>query len=153
MVCRHNICRSPVAEGLLLDAAKRYGLGRRLKVASAGTHVDVPGQRTDVRAIKVARTMGLKLKKGRSRQVTAADFEKFDYILPMDQDNYQDLLEKCPPDLQYKLALILSFADGAELTDIPDPYYGSLQGFEQVFNLLHSGVEGFILDVALNRED
>lgn len=150
MVCRHNICRSPLAEGILVHALKTHGMQRMVKVDSAGTHVGMAGQRTDERARKVARMFGVKLKRGRSRRVVAKDFEKFDYILAMDQDNYRDLLQVCPDELVYKLALIRSFCPETEQPEIPDPFYGSVKGFENTYQLLDSAVTGLIDELRRN---
>lgn len=150
MVCRHNICRSPLAEGLLVHGLKARGMQRMVKVDSAGTHVGITGQRTDERARKVAGMFGVKLKRGRSRQVVARDFEKFDYILAMDQDNYQDLLQICPDEFTYKVALVRSFCPETQQPEIPDPFYGSLKGFENTYELLDSAVAGLIDELREN---
>lgn len=150
MVCRHNICRSPLAEGLLVHGLKAHGMRRRVKVDSAGTHVSIAGQRTDERARKVAVMFGIKLKRGRSRQVVARDFEKFDHILAMDQDNYEYLLKMCPDEFVYKLSLIRSFCPETQQPDVPDPFYGSIRGFENTYELLDSAVAGLIDELRRN---
>ncbi len=119
-------------------------MARLVRVDSAGTHVVSPGHRVDERARKVALAMGVELKKRRSRQVKSADFQRFDFIFAMDQDNFRDLLAICPEEQANKLALISSFIDKPELTDIPDPYYGSFRGFERVYDLLEEGVSGLV---------
>ncbi|MEZ5529355.1 MAG: low molecular weight protein-tyrosine-phosphatase [Porticoccaceae bacterium] len=144
MVCRHNICRSPMAEGLMKHALRDVGLRWKVKVASAGTHVDLSGQRTDERARKVAAEHGVRLGKGRSRPIKPADFEKFDYIFAMDQENLANLLGICPEDKRYKVRLLMEFAGHGELSDVPDPYYGNFRGFENVFHLLEGAIEGVI---------
>jgi len=144
MVCRQNICRSPLAEGLLKHRLQEVGLERLVKVGSAGTHGDMQGSRADERACKVALNYGIDIGRNKSRKIKPKDFFKFDHILLMDQSNYQDLLQQCPPDCVEKLALVLSFAREDLGIDVPDPYYGNFSGFEKVFDLLGGAVDGFV---------
>jgi len=144
MVCRHNICRSPMAEGLMRHALKHSGLGWKVKVASAGTHVGVPGQRTDERARTVASEHGVKLGRGRSRAIKPRDFQRFDYIFAMDQENLADLLEICPEAYCEKVQLLVDFSGPGGLVGIPDPYYGNLNGFEKVFHLVQEAIDGVL---------
>ena len=144
MVCRHNICRSPIAEGLLRHYLKREGLDRLIKVDSAGTHGDMSGSRIDERARKVAPNFGIELGKRKSRKVKPKDYVKFDHILAMDQDNYQTLQQQIPPEFSEKLALVLAFSPKLGALDVPDPYYGSQKGFEQVFVLLDSVMKDLV---------
>ena len=125
MVCRQNICRSPMAEGLLKQHLKQSGMERLVKVDSAGTHGDMQGSRADDRACKVALNFGVNIGRNKSRKIKPRDFLKFDYILVMDQSNYQDLLQQCPLECVEKLALVMSFSYKDLGTDIPDPYYGN----------------------------
>lgn len=144
MVCRHNICRSPIAEGLLRHYLKIEGLDRLIKVDSAGTHGDMLGSRIDERAHKVALNFGLDLGRRKSRKIKPKDYVKFDHILAMDQDNYQALLQQIPPDCIEKLALVLAFSPESGALDVPDPYYGSQKGFEQVFVLLDGVMKNLV---------
>jgi protein-tyrosine phosphatase len=144
MVCRHNICRSPMAEGLLKYYLKEKGLDKVIKVDSAGTHGDMVGVRVDERAGKVALKFGIDLKRKKSRQIKPKDYLKFDYILAMDQANYQMLLENSPVESIEKIALVMSYAPDQDSLDVPDPYYGSIVGFEEVFSLLDSAVGGLV---------
>lgn len=144
MVCRHNICRSPMAEGILRLHLQREGICQDVMVDSAGTHVGNFGNRVDERAKKVAKRNGVNLKKSRPRKIQRKDFFKFDHILVMDQSNYQDLLQQCPLECVEKLALVMSFACKDLGPDVPDPYYGNIAGFEKVFDLLGGAVDGFV---------
>ena len=144
MVCRQNICRSPMAEGLLIHSLKQAGLEKRFKVDSAGTHGDMQGSRADERACKVALNYGVDIGRNKSRKIKPRDFLKFDYILVMDQSNYQDLLQQCPLECVEKLALVMSFACKDLGPNVPDPYYGNIAGFEKVFDVLNAAVGGFV---------
>ena len=144
MVCRQNICRSPMAEGLLKHHLKQSGLERLVKVDSAGTHGDMQGSRADERACKVALNFGVNIGRNKSRKIKPRDFLKFDYILAMDQSNYQNLLQQCPLECVEKLVLVMSFGSKDLGSDVPDPYYGNIAGFEKVFDLLNVAVGGFV---------
>jgi protein-tyrosine phosphatase len=97
----------------------------------------------DARAAAALHRHGFKLeKKWRSRQVEAADFEAFDLILVMEAQHLQDLRAVCPPELQPKLRLLLDFVPGFEGQDLPDPYFGPTQGFDQALALILRSVEG-----------
>ena len=144
MVCRHNICSSPMVEGILRNHLKQAGLHKKVKVNSAGTHGDGEGHRVDERARKVAISQGVDLKKHRSRRINLKDFEKFDRIYAMDQANYVDLQGMCPPEFCHKLKLVMSCADNAMYPEVPDPYYGGLGGFQEVFVLLDNAMSGLI---------
>lgn len=147
MVCTANICRSPMAEGLLLLHAGRAGLGRAVVVQSAGTHVGLGGQRPDARAQRAAASVGADLSRMRSRQVQARDFAQHDYILGMDGNNRRYLLEACPAEHAHKLALLMDFAPETGLAEVPDPYFGNYAGFERVLELLEAGVAGLLRHV------
>lgn len=143
MVCRHNICRSPIAEGLLRHYLKQEKLDRAVRVDSAATHDDMLGSRVDDRARKVALKIDVDLGRRKSKKIKPKDYAKFDYILAMDRNNYELLLEQCPPEYTSKLSLILSYLDGVDNFDVPDPYYGSVAGFEKVCGLLDRAVKAF----------
>ncbi len=150
MVCRHNICRSPMAEGLLKHYLKEEGLDRAIKVDSAGTHSDMVGVRVDERAGKVALKFDIDLKRRKSRQIKPKDYLTFDYILAMDRANYQVLLEESPAECHQKIALIMSFAPDQDSLEVPDPYYGSVIGFEQVFFLLDAAIGELVKTMVIN---
>ena len=144
MVCTANICRSPMAEGLLLLHAGRAGLGRAIVVQSAGTHVGRGGQRPDARAERAAASVGADLGRMRSRQVQGRDFVRHDLILGMDDSNRRYLLEASPAEHAHKLALLMDFAPETGVTEVPDPYFGNYAGFERVLALLEAGVDGLL---------
>jgi protein-tyrosine phosphatase len=137
-VCTANQCRSPMAEVLF-----KARFGAELRVQSAGVRTGPRGQPMDARAAAALHRHGFKLeKKWRSRQVEAADFEAFDLILVMEAQHLQDLRAVCPPELQPKLRLLLDFVPGFEGQDLPDPYFGPTQGFDQALALILRSVEG-----------
>lgn len=153
MVCRHNICRSPIAEGLLRHYLKQEKLDRAVRVDSAATHDDILGSRVDDRARKVALKVDVDLGRRKSKKIKPNDYAKFDYILAMDRNNYELLLEQCPPEYISKLSLILSYLDEIDNFDVPDPYYGSVAGFEKVCGLLDRAVKAFAEKCLIQLEE
>jgi protein-tyrosine phosphatase len=147
MVCRHNICRSPMAAALLRQRLKTAGLDRWVKVDSAATHGDMLGARVDERARTVAIQAGVDIGRSKSRLIKPRDYRKFDHILAMDSANYEALAAQCPEQYRDKLALLLSFAplgSSPNSLDVPDPYFGSLNGFERVFSLMEAPVDALL---------
>jgi protein-tyrosine phosphatase len=144
MVCLGNICRSPTAEAMLRRKIHEAGLDDRIEVDSAGTAGYHVGSPPDRRAIAHGERRGLKMKALRGRQVSAGDFQRFDFILAMDEDNLADLEEIRPPGSRAHLALLMSYAPGARSRVVPDPYYGSADGFEAVLDLVEEAAQGFL---------
>lgn len=144
LVCMGNICRSPTAEGVLRDKLEEAGLLERVHLDSAGTHDYHVGKPPDRRAQLAARNRGYDLSTLRARQVSNRDFSQFDLILAMDQDNYQSLLRQCPEPQRHKVRLFLSFSSQFTDQEVPDPYYGGSQGFDQVLDMAEDAAEGLI---------
>ena len=144
MVCLGNICRSPMAQIVTQHLVQQAGLAQALQVDSAGTHAARGSTSPDPRAGKVLVARGYPAGKLRSRQVTEQDFLRFDQILAMDQANLNDLRQICPAEHTHKLRLFMEFATGFTERDVPDPYYGSLQSFEHVLDMVESGARGLI---------
>lgn len=141
MVCLGNICRSPLAQGILEAQVKRNRLD--WKIDSAGTSGWHAGEKPDSRAIAIAKQNGINISNQRSRMLTAEDFYQFDFILAMDQQNYNNIMRVCPsPELAPKVHLILEFAENRSVKEVPDPYYDN--GFQRVYNLLNEACNGFI---------
>lgn len=130
-----NICRSPIAEGVLRVTAEKAGLSRFLCFDSAGTVGVHRREPPDPRAIAVAAARGYDLSRLRARAVRAKDFADFDLILAMDRSNLSALEMSCPEQLKTKLSLFLPYAGISDPTEVPDPYYGSVAGFERVLDL------------------
>jgi len=135
-VCTGNICRSPTAEGVLKEMARREGIV--VEVQSRGTHDYHVGEPPDERAQHHARRRGYDLSAQRARHVTREDFERFDLIVAMDRGHLRVLKRICPPGLHGKIRPLL--AD----KDVPDPYYGGPQGFEQVLDLIEEACRGLL---------
>jgi protein-tyrosine phosphatase len=140
-VCLGNICRSPSAEAVFKKKAADNGF--ILEIDSAGTAGYHKGAAPDKRSQAVGMERGYSFKGLKCRKVVQQDFEKFDYILGMDNQNIANLLEACPEEFQHKVSLLLSFSD-AEEREVPDPYYGGKGGFEYVLDLIEQGSDGFI---------
>lgn len=133
MVCLGNICRSPLAEGLLASKLPQ----NTFVVDSAGTGSWHIGRQPDERSIAVAKKNGLDISQQRGKQFTAADFETFDYIFVMDKTNYNDVLALAKEEAhKSKVQLILNDLFPGENVDVPDPYYGSQFGFDSVYQML-----------------
>lgn len=144
LVCLGNICRSPMAEGLLRTKLDALGLADRVEVDSAGTSGHHAGEPADPRTVEVLRRRG-GLVPLRSRQVRPQDFERFDVILAMDRSNLRRLQAACPPRHREKLALCLApLAEGGEVAEVPDPYYGGPDGFDHVYDLLDAALDAWI---------
>lgn len=132
MVCLGNICRSPLAEGIL-----KSKLSDDFVVDSAGTANYHTGSQPDKRSITVARKYGLEISQLRGRQFTVNDFDTFDYIYVMDASNYQNVLRLARNEGdENKVQMILNLVYPNQNYDVPDPYYGGDQGFENVYRML-----------------
>ena len=142
-VCMGNICRSPTAEGVFRHHVNESGLGDRIVADSAGTHAYHVGEPPDRRACAAAERRGISLTGIRARRVSDSDFEKFDVIIAMDEDNQQRLLDQAPDEHQSKVKLFLSFATVDE-SEVPDPYYGGAAGFERVLDLVEEASRGLL---------
>ena len=133
MVCLGNICRSPLAEGILKSKVNK----ETVFVDSAGTAAYHIGNLPDVRSIEVAKTYGIDITNQKARKITVKDFDVFDFIYAMDESNYENilLLARNSNDKQ-KVKMILKESDAAKNKSVPDPYYGGNSGFENVYKML-----------------
>jgi protein-tyrosine phosphatase len=146
-VCLGNICRSPTAEGVFRKLLAEAGLDGRIRVDSAGTggyHVGAP---PDARALAAARARGVDLSGIRARKVSSEDFETFDLILAMDEDNLDDLQRSHSGDSRARIALLLDFAPHRHERAVPDPYYGGKNGFDRVLDLVTEACAGLLDDL------
>ncbi|AHF03150.1 phosphotyrosine protein phosphatase [Marichromatium purpuratum 984] len=146
-VCMGNICRSPTAHGVFRQLLRARGLEQLVEIDSAGTHAYHAGERPDQRASDTARARGIDIRDLRARCVEADDFERFDYVLAMDQDNYAHLAALCPPGLESRLGLFMDFAPDYPQREVPDPYYGGRRGFDQVFDMVEAAARGLLEDL------
>lgn len=137
MVCLGNICRSPLAEGIM-----RAKLPENYIVDSAGTGAWHSGQLPDKRSVTTAKNRSLDITNQRARQFKVSDFDTFDYIYVMDNSNYKDVIALAPTEeSKSKVRLILNEIFPNENVDVPDPYYGGDDGFENVFDMLDQACE------------
>jgi protein-tyrosine phosphatase len=146
-VCLGNICRSPTAEAVMRGLVAEAGLDGEVEVESAGTGSWHLGDPPDPRAVAAAAERGVELD-GAARQVTGADFERFDLLIAMDRSNLRDLLAVAPDeDAADKVRLLREFdpaSAGAPDLDVPDPYYGGDRGFETVLDMVEAACRGLL---------
>ena len=150
-VCMGNICRSPTAEGVFRHHAEQAGVIERLHIDSAGTHAYHVGEPADHRARAAAERRGISLEGIYARRVSSDDYERFDFILAMDEDNLERLRRDSPEEHLQKLRLFLEFADTHE-REVPDPYYGGAAGFEYVLDLVEEASRGLLETLARTQE-
>ena len=136
-VCMGNICRSPTAHAVFREQVGERGLVEQIVIDSAGTHDFHIGREPDRRAIMTAAEQGLDMTDLRARQVQEVDFEQFDYVVAMDQQNLDALQNSCPEPFLGRLSLLLDWTDGWG-TEVPDPYYGGDEGFTRVLEMVTS---------------
>ena len=143
-VCMGNICRSPTAEGVFRKVVRDAELHDDILVDSAGTHAYHVNEPPDRRARAAAERRGFPLDNIRARRVSSDDYDRFDYILAMDEDNLSILKEGAPEQHRYKVRLFLEFAASSRVMEVPDPYYGGASGFERVLDLVEEASEGLL---------
>lgn len=146
-VCTGNICRSPTAHGVFLRHLQIAGLQTRVRVDSAGTHGYHVGDPPDERSQAHAARRGYDLSALRARRVEEQDFAHHDLILAMDRGHLALLTNRCPPDMRHKLQAFTLWCRQFRAVDVPDPYYGDAQGFEQVLDLVEDGCTGLLAHV------
>jgi protein-tyrosine phosphatase len=143
-VCMGNICRSPTAEGALRKLVAENAPDLDVQIDSAGTHAFHVGNPPDPRAQRAAERRGIDLSGQRARRVTERDFAHFELVLAMDELNHVTLLDICPPEYRHRVRLLLEFAPHLGRIEVPDPYYGGANGFEQVLDLVQEGAAGVL---------
>ena len=143
-VCMGNICRSPTAEAVFRTCVEKAGLAQDILIDSAGTHDYHIGDPPDTRAQHAASRRGYDMSALRGRQVEAADFIRFDYVLAMDRDNLAILQRLRPGNAESHLGLFLEFASRHSQRELPDPYYGGADGFERVLDMVEDAAEGLL---------
>jgi protein-tyrosine phosphatase len=139
-VCLGNICRSPLAEGILRNLVEERGLEAKVQIDSAGTGGWHQGDPPDPRSIETGQAHGVDISRLRGRKVTSSDFNTFDLIFAMDRSNLRDLVKIAPHDSSADIHLFMDFVSG-EHRDVPDPYYGDMQDFESVYAMLATGCD------------
>lgn len=152
MVCLGNICRSPLAEGIMREKLKKKNIAAH--VDSAGMIDFHEGGLPDHRSIAIARKHGVDLTTQRSRPFKQNDIQKFDYIFAMDVNNYESLLEFAhTKEEESKIHLLMQFAGMGERRIVPDPYYGNLTDFENVFQMLDKACEQAVLKISKEQSE
>jgi protein-tyrosine phosphatase len=145
-VCLGNICRSPLAEGVFLHLVHEAGLEDHFLVESAGTGAWHVGERPDARAAMVASQHGVELE-CRARQITMADLERFDWVIVMDRENLRNIQRMAASTgSEARIHLLREFDTDGTGDDVPDPYYGDVSGFENVYEIVHRSCQ-----ILLNR--
>jgi protein-tyrosine phosphatase len=143
MVCLGNICRSPLAEGILAHKVKENGLN--WEIDSAGTAAYHVGNLPDGRSIEVAAKYGIDLNSQRAREFNVNDFQEFDLIYAMDTENYNNILNLAKNKIEeQKVKLILNEIEPNSNSSVPDPYYGGDEGFENVYQMLDLACESVV---------
>jgi protein-tyrosine phosphatase len=140
-----NICRSPTAEGVFRRQVALAGLENRIRIDSAGTHAHHIGHAPDPRSQVAAAARGYKLGNLRARQVAQQDFAEFDYILAMDKGNLVELKRVVPWEYRSKPRLFMDYSLRRAGSEVPDPYYGGPEGFEQVLDMAEDACAGLLI--------
>lgn len=149
-VCLGNICRSPAAEGVMRALVEREGCNE-IEIDSAGTAGWHCGKLPDERMRQAAKGRGLDLN-SRARQVMPEDLSKFDLVVAMDESNQRDLRSLDPEGQRMsKIRLLCDFCSEHDTREVPDPYYGGPEGFEQVLDLLEDGCAGLLAEIRRSR--
>ena len=144
MVCLGNICRSPLAEGILSFKGKHLNI----EVDSAGTAAYHIGKQPDIRSIEIANKYAIDLNQQRARQFSRADFDEFDIIYAMDTNNYAHLVSLASSETERnKIRMILNQINPNAYQSVPDPYYGGENGFQDVYAMLDKACDKIIQDI------
>lgn len=143
-VCTGNICRSPTAEGVFRTLVAREGLDDRIEAASAGVAGYHVGEPPDPRSQDAALARGYDMSAQRARRVSAEDFHHYDMILAMDSGHHRSLERLAPPGTRDRLSMFLAWAPHLGIENVPDPYYGDGQGFEDVLDMAEAASQGLL---------
>ena len=143
-VCLGNICRSPTAEAVFKAIAAREAPDLAIEVDSAGTAGYHIGEPPDARTREAASRRGYDMSPLRARIVEPRDFEVFDLILALDRENLSVIHHRAPAHARDRVRLFLEFAPDATVTEVPDPYYGGPNGFEEVLDLVEAATQGLL---------
>ncbi|MCK0136755.1 low molecular weight protein-tyrosine-phosphatase [Arenibacter sp. S6351L] len=143
MVCLGNICRSPLAEGILKSKLDK----ETIQVDSAGTASYHVGKKPDSRSISIAKKYGIDISQQRCRQFTAKDFDEFDLIYAMDRSNYENIIALAENETEIAKVNLLLHKSNVANKEVPDPYYGGEDGFEKIFHLIDSACSLIAQDI------
>lgn len=148
MVCMGNICRSPTAHGVFEHLVRQAGLQERIAVDSAGTHGYHVGAPPDARAQQHAARRGYDLSGQRARRLLERDFQDFDLVLVMDAANESQARALCAPAYRERLRRLTDFCSAVPAHEVPDPYYGGADGFEQALDIVEDACRGLLAALA-----
>ena len=146
-VCTGNICRSPTAEGIFKNLLSKRGLTHRIEADSAGTSSWHAGDPPDPRSTETALARGVDIRDQRARTLRPNDFKDFDLLLAMDTGHYTTMNRACPPELQSRIEILMKYAPVSGLSDVPDPYYGSGDGFGRVYEMIEIASKGLLDEI------
>lgn len=149
-VCLGNICRSPLAEAIFKHKIKEKGLEKILEGDSCGTANYHIGHSPDERTIRNAKKNGIDINHS-GRQLCERDLEEYDYILTMDESNYLNTFKLTHADLHKNKISLMRNYDPKGKGEVPDPYYGGEQGFQEVFDILDRSIENFLMQVVQSK--
>ena len=146
-VCFGNICRSPMAQGALTRLLEREGLLEQVEVSSAGTHTYHLSSSPDERARRAMQRRGIDIGGISAKRLAPDDFQRFDYLIAMDRDNFRFLQEQCPEELRGKLSMLMDYAPHFHAAEVPDPYYGPEIWFDRVLDMIDAAAEGLLSEL------
>lgn len=146
-VCMGNICRSPMAQGVFHKLVQDAGLEDQVSIDSAGTHSYHVGDAPDQRAQSILRERGIDISGLRGRQVADRDFQQYDYILAMDTANLNNLKRRASTSYHDKIRLMLAYSRKFPNLDVPDPYFGGMDGFDEVLRMVEDAGQGLLKEI------
>lgn len=146
-VCMGNICRSPSAEAVFHYMVETSGLKEYVEVASSGTHDAHVGHPADTRSHQAALDRGVDMSSHRAQHFKKEHFDQYDYILVMDRKNHDHVMRLCPKGSQEKVHYFLDFAPQLNVQEVPDPYSGGPDGFENVLDLIEAASAGLMSEI------
>jgi protein-tyrosine phosphatase len=144
LVCTANICRSPMAEGVLRKMLANEGLDMKFQVDSVGTHDYHVGKPPFPDAVESAKRRGYNITHLVSRRIRPGDFDHFDFILAMDMSNITNLRTIAPTRSKQKIELLLEYGDKFHGMEVPDPYGGDIKEFERALDMIEDGCRGLV---------
>jgi protein-tyrosine phosphatase len=146
-VCLGNICRSPMAEAVFRRVATEEGVLHLFEIDSAGLGDWHVGQAPDPRAQEAAMRRGMDISGQSARQISRADYDRFDLLIAMDGSNYEELSQLSPESVRHKIRRFLDFAPHVGTKDVPDPFYGGREGFEHALDLIEEASRGLLAEL------